>query len=109
MSVNNDLISRSAAVELLREKAQHYTVSMFLTSRECNVARLVAIESAAEISNMSAVEAVEAEAVRHGRWIPLWRNLFALKGFKCSECGHVEKSDGWVYCHCGAKMDLEVE
>ena len=32
--MNGDLISREVAVELLRDKAQYYTVSMFATSGE---------------------------------------------------------------------------
>lgn len=52
--MTNDLISREAAVELLRDKAQHYTVSMFATSGECHVARVVATEAAGEIANMPA-------------------------------------------------------
>ena len=40
----NDLISRKAAVKLLREKARGYFVSMFATSGECHVARVVATE-----------------------------------------------------------------
>ena len=45
------------------------------------------------------------EPVRHGRWIPLWRNIFTPTGFKCSVCGAIEKSPGFAYCHCGARMD----
>lgn len=52
--MNGDLISREVAVELLRDKAQHYTVSMFATSGECHVARVVATEAAGEIANMPA-------------------------------------------------------
>ena len=54
----NDLISRKAAVKLLREKARGYFVSMFATSGECHVARVVATEAASEIANMPAVNAV---------------------------------------------------
>ena len=52
--MNGDLISREVAVELLRDKAQYYTVSMFATSGECHVARVVATEAAGEIANMPA-------------------------------------------------------
>lgn len=52
--MTNDLISREAAVELLRDKAQHYTVPMFATYGECHVARVVATKAAGEIANMPA-------------------------------------------------------
>ena len=64
----NDLISRKAAVKLLREKARGYFVSMFATSGECHVARVVATEAASEIANMPAVNAepvVYCRACRH--------------------------------------------
>lgn len=45
------------------------------------------------------------EPVKHGRWIPIWKNLFTARGYKCSVCGAIEKQSGFAYCHCGAKMD----
>ena len=94
---DGDLISRAAFDEVLdqfeRLKAHAAFTEGIMVARR----------------KLASAPAVGAEPVRHGRWIPLWRNLFGLKGFKCSECGHVEKSYGWVYCHCGAKMDLEAE
>jgi hypothetical protein len=53
----SDLIRREDAVEMLREKAKGYTVSMFLTSGECHVAKVVATECAAEVKNLPAVDA----------------------------------------------------
>lgn len=52
---------------------------------------------------------VEAEPVRHGRWLFNPRDaiemMFTLP--KCSECG-AESSDGGNYCpNCGAKMEEE--
>lgn len=49
--------------------------------------------------------AVEVEHVRHGRWIPAWKNLFTKECYKCSVCGCKEKKNVWAYCHCGARMD----
>lgn len=45
---------------------------------------------------------IDAEPVRHGRWIRM-DDTFAR--WKCSECGAIESHSGWEYCHCGAKMD----
>lgn len=61
---------------------------------------------------------IEAEPVRHGKWIAAKIDATETK-FQCSECGrevkcgndyfmkptkHVNAS--YPYCHCGAKMDL---
>lgn len=54
----DDLIKRSDAVKLLREKAEGYTVSMFATSGECWVAKTVATEAAVEIANMPTLDVV---------------------------------------------------
>lgn len=48
----------------------------------------------------------ESEPVIHGKWEPVWKDIFCISHFKCSVCGHKEKKSGWAYCHCGAKMDL---
>ena len=50
---------------------------------------------------------IDAEPVRHGRWIKLDRDIAV-----CSECGRHENAllvDSYPYCHCGAKMDGGVE
>lgn len=51
---------------------------------------------------------IEAEPVRHGRWIMVRdRNNHPL-GVKCSECGRRVKNSGENYCpKCGSKMDKE--
>ena len=49
---------------------------------------------------------IEAEPVRHGRWIRM-DNSYAK--WKCSECGAIEDHSGWPYCHCGAKMEAKEE
>ena len=57
--------------------------------------------------------AVDAEVVRHGRWIEVV--TYDQDGdcleveYKCSECGRLEGLDDEPYCNCGAKMDAEVE
>ena len=44
---------------------------------------------------------IDAEPVRHGRWIRM-DDTFAR--WKCSECGLIEQHSGFAYCRCGAKM-----
>lgn len=109
--MNGDLISREVAVELLRDKAQHYTVSMFATSDECHMARVVALEAANEIESLPAVDAVP---VVHGRWESVdssywrWTSSDAVSvshtTYRCGRCGWgtVVKTN---YCpNCGAMM-----
>lgn len=112
----SDLISREAAVQMLREKAQGYFVSMFATSDECHVARVAATECAAEVKNLPTVD---AEPVRHGRWYKPIGGMMPPEHHgrhRCSVCnqlayyerpGREGLSD---YCpNCGARMDLEEE
>lgn len=52
---------------------------------------------------------IDAEPVRHGKWIfnpsDAFEAMFAKP--KCSECGF-ESADGGNYCpNCGARMDAE--
>ena len=59
------------------------------------------------------IPTVDAEPVRHGRWILLGRSFpttdytyttSAL--YMCSEC-RLRATKKYPYCHCGAKMDAE--
>lgn len=62
-----NLIDRDDAVQMLREKAKGYFVSMFGTSGECHIARVVTTECAAEINNMPTVEIVRCGECIHRR------------------------------------------
>jgi len=53
------------------------------------------------------MQAVDAEPVIHARWVPVLKNLFKVKHYRCSACGCKEKENGWAYCHCGARMDAK--
>lgn len=59
--------------------------------------------------------AVDAEPVRHGRWmenivedVRAYPPYSYKNGYKCSLCGRKTRSKKEPYCHCGAKMDAEV-
>ena len=54
MNSNNDILRREDVVKMLREKAKSYYVSMFATSSECNIARVVTMECAMEVQDMPA-------------------------------------------------------
>ena len=55
---------------------------------------------------------IDAEPVRHGRWID--DMYFDEPVTRCTKCNHGfakgHKAECFPYCpHCGAKMDLEVQ
>jgi uncharacterized protein (UPF0212 family) len=55
---------------------------------------------------------IDAEPVRHGRWIPteLSRTIGMFIGVECSLCSFEKIGHGYKYCpSCGAKMDEEVQ
>ena len=61
------------------------------------------------IEVLSNAPTIEAEPVRHGKWVlnpsDALEAMFAKP--KCSECGF-ESADGGDYCsNCGARMDEE--
>lgn len=114
----SDLINREAAIKMFQEKAQGYVVSMFATMTECNIAKIVAMECANELNGLPVID---AEPVRHGKWVyDPNANDWGIGGYICSEC-HVKNNNlpssnvanpmifvGTKYCpNCGAKMDLE--
>lgn len=102
-----DLIDRNGAVEILRAKA-NITVCMDIQ---------MGYESSARI--IEHIPAVDAEPVRHGKWI--WNENgmdWNIGAWVCSECGMRNEnihSDmklnpyiwaGTKYCpNCGARMD----
>lgn len=84
-----DLISRAAAVELLREKARGYVVSMFATSEHCRLARSVALEAATEIAAMPGVDAVPVTRCKDCAHYVLFEGDVAVK-----HCELYEQYDG---------------
>ena len=108
-----DLISRSALLDrLTTERFAHYhtvhtdTASLVQHDQEFNVCMGIVFD----------FPAVDAEPVRHGRWIENFVTNYKeypphtyKRGYKCSLCGRTERTNKEPYCHCGAKMDAEVE
>lgn len=83
--MNNDLISRSALLELA-----HNHIGGIV---DCN--------------DIARFPAVDAEPVRHGHWIP--QDSTRTK-FMCSDCKSRNHDGSGKYCSlCGCKMDAEVE
>lgn len=123
-----DLISREAAVQMLREKAQGYACSRFTTPRDYTLAVELTMECASEVRQM---KAEDAEPVRHGRWVRVEPQGFVGGVFNntpkviCSECrqsaecieqrisdmGSSILTRTWRAdrrcLHCDAKMDKE--
>lgn len=107
-----DLISREAAVRLIREKADVYKASQFASSHEHIKVREMTLDCAAKIENLPAVD---AEPVRHAKWVHKTDSL-GNKIDVCSACeeeavGYDGHHGDYItvptdYCpHCGAKMD----
>lgn len=97
--MNNDLISRSALLEAMPKNDEIFSFEVRRVI--CNA------------------PAVDAEVVRHGRWImrggyircsecdakTLWKDAGGTGGFS-----HEYEQVRSLHCHnCGAKMDAEVE
>lgn len=94
--MNNDLISRTS---LLRNIGR-YGASI----DPYNITRLITQKILGE-------HAVDAEPVRHGRWInksEMRHGIYDYR-FDCSECGHIFWAGGvenFNFCpNCGAKTD----
>ena len=114
---NNDLISRSALLEDInfdrRAAKVHPQEICERLERFCDYAETLVEQTSA----------VDAEVVRHGRWIPVMESTILGQefedGHKCSVCGskslyscadYVAYDELSNYCpHCGCKMDAEVE
>lgn len=68
-----------------------------------------------ELRDIIEAPTIEAEPVKHGRWINRTKSVKGLLDYRfdCSTCGHIFWNAGiknFNYCpNCGAKMDLEGE
>ena len=96
--MNNDLISRKALLEGFDvHKVTEYDES------GCGVDY-----KAVPVDVIMKAPAVDAEPVRHGRWIPmeLNRSIGMFVGVGCSLCSFEKIGSAYKYCpSCGAKMD----
>ena len=108
--MNNDLISRSALLE-------EFDWVNRATAGEGNYKEDLQLL----VKRVIEMPAEDAEIIRHGRWIPNKVGAVETK-FECSECGRTVilcndyfakateyASHRFPYCHCGCKMDAEVE
>lgn len=100
----NDLISREAAINTIKnhycEGCTYYDVKCkSVLSGNCPIYNV--------ISTISAVPAVDAEPVRHGKWV--YHDDDIMPWNSCSLCCCATFNlHGANYCpNCGSKMDLE--
>ena len=106
--MNNYLISRSALMDLFDAKAFD-ALELF----DGGMTRKTWLEAFEAVEN---APAVDAEPVRHGRWIDMQEDEITEGMWHCSVCGSDRYFDilsplecGCHYCpNCGAKMDAEV-
>ena len=90
--MDNDLISRSGAVGILRAKADMAV---------CTDGQIV-YENAARI--IEKLPAVDAAPVRRGEWTEPYKGEI-WDCYACSLCGHTCESKSRFCPECGAKMD----
>ena len=105
--MNNDLISRSALLEEVTRSFNAFIHGACFRAK-CDAIRA----NEAVIRMLNDAPAVDAEPVRHGRWIECIKTNhkayppYTYKaGYECLLCGRIERTDKEPYCHCGAKMD----
>lgn len=99
-----DLIDREALVEELNELYGEQTVSKYSYSRDCKEARF---GIALAINKVKTAPTVDAEPVRHGKWLKFIDN--GIEYQTCSECNYdmpVGGADYWCQ-KCGCRMDGE--
>lgn len=93
-----NLIDREAAAEILEAKSK------------MSIGTDAQIVFAAAAKMIRLLPAVDAEPVRHGRWVAA-ESPAHLAAIKCSECNtmfHLRWKAYLIFCpRCGAKMDLE--
>ncbi len=99
----NDLISRKALLERL--EPEYKDTVRLIQNGETHLDSLA--EGFTEVHNLiRAAPAVEAEPMRHGRWLP---PVIGVYGCTCSVC-KMQSDNDFKYCpNCGAKMDLQEE
>jgi hypothetical protein len=68
--------------------------------------------NAVPVEAIEAAPTIDAEPVRHGVWKERivtdykYYPAYTYKGgYECSLCGHTERTNKEPYCHCGARMD----
>lgn len=94
----------------LMEEAAQYADSSYASDKRRKLKGVA--YARAILRNM---ESVDAEPVRHGRWIrrnnPMY-SPFDCEGYEflyvCSRCGAIDAAL-YPYCHCGARMDEVTE
>lgn len=116
--MNGDLISREAAVQMLREKARgHYPSSFVVTANDLKIVRTAITECANEILQMDAVDAVEIvrckDCAYRGNELkcPMCFSEY-FDSFETDygmDCAVTDKTTDDGFCHKGAKMNKEGE
>lgn len=112
LAMNDDLISRSAA------KKEFEDILLTCDYKDEDIVEYLR-------DRIELLPAVDAAPVRHGKWNPYYEPMECFvdvylnteirdvhMGWICSECGRYEQhgtTEEMPYCHCGAKMDAEVE
>ena len=81
----------------------------FMTGIGSDSAETISFYDALSIIDGMMDDTIEAEPVKHGRWVEVHRTPFGSSTYRCSVCeGYMPFYNGYKYCpNCGAKMDGE--
>ena len=101
----SDLIDRQAAIDALRYAQHRFTVAdeaggMGIVKWSEDVIYFAAAEKV-----LDEMPTIEAEPVRHGKWIE--HKDYPGLAYLCSECGRFTTERSHYCPDCGAKMDGE--
>lgn len=91
---NMEMIDKKQAYQILSEYYHHTSTLQHIALKEA----------------LDRIPVMDAEPVRHGKWIPHEDEDGEHYGDKCSECGewYVMPYGKTNFCpHCGARMDLD--
>lgn len=110
----SNLISRQAAIDEIEYELEMINSALDSLTLDFN-ARNILYQRRGEareiLNSIQTLPSIDAEPIKHGRWIDMQYPLAGHTFISCSECGEKLDIDGSYksiinYCpNCGAKMD----
>lgn len=104
----DDLISREAMLEVMKKST--YVTSKYFDVEGRDIGNTDGrewIERRRVFNVINGAPAMDAEPVRHGRWI---KKIGCVKCSTCFEDCWADSAPSYEFCpYCGAKMDMEKE
>ena len=101
--MSSGFINQQEAKRTIREYANSFTDSMFATSGDCNLAKVVALECASIVANMPAVD---AQPVVYCKDCKYWHEKKSDLTIRNGVCERIKCTSSYIsYCSSGEKMD----